>query len=309
MGRKLTLIKAAAAAAILQSLVIAQDEAVVISAPASWMTLRTDSLFVTIQADTSRLPKGTVEFKVRKHSGNRASTLFTKNVKIEDYNADIFLGTIKEKNLGGTDFLSIGWSAPGSEFSGVVEPFGRAIVEEVTINTLTAVKLKDGSSITQISDALMGAQSQDVGASKFAAGWNKDGLYILFNPSNALLEAQFAFDAKCGRNAFLSWADRFIVYDAAAQSVRGVNYRRSFDKNAVQYTEMAWGENDGLSLLKAENSELIHVRWHELGLQPFEERNIGFAVFIKEKPKASVQYPTSAKRDIPGTWGELKLEK
>jgi hypothetical protein len=309
MGRNLTFIKAAAAAVILQSLVIAQDEAVIISAPASWMTLRTDSLFAAVQADTSRLPKGKVDFKVRRHSGSRVSALFTKSVKMEEYNADIFLGTIKEKNLGGTDFLSIEWSVPGSEFSGVVEPFGRAIIEEVTKNTLSAVKLKDGSSITQISDALMGAPRQDVGGSKFAAGWNKEGLYILFNPSAAVLEAQFAFDAKCGRNAFLSWADRFIVYEAATQSIRGIHYRRSFDRNAIQYVEMPWGEGEGLSLTKAEKSELIKVQWHELGLQPFEERNIGFAVFIKERPRAAVSYPSAAKSGIPGTWGELRLEK
>jgi hypothetical protein len=282
------------------------------------MTLRGDSLFVTIQADTSKLPKGTIDFKVKRHSGDRASTLFNKSVKIEDNNADIFLGIVKEKNLGGSDFLSIGWSVAGSELSGTVEPFGRAIIEESAQsdkNVLSAVKLKDGLSITQISDALIGAQGHDIGGSKFASGWNKDGLYILFNPAAAFLETQFAFDAKCGRGAFLSWSDRFIVYDAASQSVRGVHYKRTFDKNAIRYAEMPWGEAkdgkaDGLSLSNAENSKLIKVQWHEMGLQPFEERNIGFAIFIKEKSKKeTMTYPSAAKSGIPGTWGELRLEK
>ncbi|MCL2689599.1 MAG: hypothetical protein FWE57_07120 [Chitinispirillia bacterium] len=310
MGRKLKFIKAAAAVIALNSLVIAQDEAVVISAPVSWTTLRTDSLFVTIQADTSRLPKGTIDFKVKRNMNNRASAFFNKSVKVEDYNADIFLGIIRDKYLGGTDFLSIEWNVPGSELSGTVEPFGRAVIEETAKSTVSALKLKDGASITQISDALMGVKSQDIGASKFAAGWNKEGLYILFNPAANVSEMQFAFDAKCGRSAFLSWADRFIVYDANAESVRGVHYRRSVNKNAVQYDEMTWGEAEGLSLSKAENSKLIKAEWHELGLQPFEERNLGFAVFVNEKArKAVLPYPSAAKREIPGTWGELRLEK
>jgi len=311
MGRKLTLIKAAAAAVALHGLAVAQDEAVTISAPASWTTLRADSLFVTLQADSSRLPKGKVDFRVKRTSGNRATTLFNKSVKIEDHNSDIFLGIIRDKNLGGTDFLSIDWSVPGSELKGTVEPFGRAVIEEgAAKNVFSVVKLKDGSSVTQISDALIGAQKLDIGASKFTAGWNKEGFYILFNPAANVAEMQFAFDAKCGRSAFLSWADRFIVYDANAESIRGVHYRRSVNKNVVQYDEMTWGEEDGLSLSKAENSKLIQVKWHELGLQPFEERNIGFAVFINEKSKKAVlPYPSAAKREIPGTWGELRLEK
>ncbi|MDR0308121.1 MAG: hypothetical protein LBI42_14990 [Chitinispirillales bacterium] len=312
MLRKLTFIKAAAAAAVLvQGLTAAQDDAVIISAPSPWVTLRGDSLVVTVQADTSKLPKNMITFKVQKGSGGRTTTLFSKNVKMEDYNADLFLGTIKERHLGGTDFLSIEWSVPGTELAGTIEPFGTARLDPVSDsnkNLLTAVKLKDGASIGQISDVLIGAQSQSIGASKFAAGWNKEGLYILLNAADGVSEVEFAFDPKCGRNAFLSWADRFAVYLTDADSVYGVNYRRSFDKTAVTYAGMQWGE--GLSVQTSESAKVIKIQWHELGLQPFEERNIGIAVFVKEKSKrTALSYPAAANRTIPVTWGSLRLEK
>jgi len=309
MGKRVFIKAAAAAAVLFQSLVVAQDEAVVISSPAPWATLRTDSLFVTVQADASNLPKGTIDFKVVKHSGGRSRTLFSKNVKMKEQSSDLFLGALKNRHIGGTDVLSIEWSVPGTDLRGVVEPFGVAKLQE-SANILSVVKLGDGASVEQISDALAGAAAKNVGASKFAAGWNRDGLYILLNAGSGVSEVEFAFDPKCGRNAFLSWADRFVVYSTDKDSVYGVHYRRSFDRTAVNYAVMPWGEGDGLSMSRSENARLIRIQWHEIGMQPFDERNIGFSVFAKEKSKRTpLAYPSAANRSIPGTWGELRLEK
>lgn len=306
--KKKTLISAALTLAAIAATAFAQDEAITITAPTPWMTLRGDSLEVSVQADMSRLPKQEVAFKLVRNANGRANTLVSKTVKIEDGSADAFLSRVPAMPYGGTDYLSLEWSVPGTEIKGVIEPVGAAALAEEPA-PLSAQKMKDGVTDTQASDALAGAPGFEAGGVKFAAGWNSDALYVLIKAEESVKEVQMAIDGKCGKGAFLSWADRFIVYTADADSVSGVHYKRSIEKNAVKYEPMAWGSANSLTSSKAEVSRLIKIRWYELGLQPFEERNIGFAAFVTAKGKKSHALPTNAKRDIPGTWGDIRLEK
>jgi hypothetical protein len=300
-----------------------------------WTTLRSDSVEVAVQADITRLPNKEVAFKVSKNSGGRASALFGKTVKVEEASSDAFLGRLKDVPLGGSDYLSLEWSVPGTELKGVVEPIGAAkLLEGAALPpALSATRLKEGLSDGKAADVLAGAAGTEWGGVKFAAGWNADALFIRIKAAEDVTEVQFGIDGKCGKSAFLSWADRFILYSAEADSVHGVHYKRSVGKwmaanydasktkaavkvpgaaydGSVNYESMAWGGKQSLSVTKAETSRLIKIRWYEIGMQPFEERNIGFAAFVSGKTKnAQASYPSAAKRDIPGTWGNIKLEK
>ena len=327
MNRRFTVVKTSfiAMAAVVVSLngLYADDfdAPVVVAEPSPWSTLRSDSVTVKVQAGLARLPEGGgIDFKVVRRSGARASTLFTKSVGMDDSSADIFLGRSRDVPLGGTDYLSIEWSVPGTGLKGVVEPVGVVRLDGAAPDgnkwvpanpPLTAVRLKDGVADDEASGALAGAGGFEAGGIKFSAGWNTEGLFILFTPADGVSAVEFAFDLKCGKNAFLAWADRFVVYSAASDSVSGLHSgARSVDKEGMKFEEKAWGSGQSLSVVKAESARLVKVKWYELGAQPFEERNVGFAVFVKGRVKKQpASYPAAAVRGIPGTWGDINLAK
>jgi hypothetical protein len=308
-------VAATLAAALFAPPAIAQeDAAVVISAPPAWGTLRTDSVVVSLQADTAALPKGSVDFKVVKRSGARSSTLFSKSVKVVDGAADVFLGRASGLPVGGRDFLSIEWSVPGTDLKGVVEPVG--IVKlggKVTADKkwepasprLAAVKLEDGISGERAAEALAALAGSGLGGGKVAAGWNSSGLFVNFAPGSPDAVAEFAFDLKCGGGAFLAWADKFVASAADSAYGQHLSSRRT-DKDGLQVEESPWGGEGAITQAKSGDARLISVNWSELGIQPFEGRAIGFAAFAKSKGRET-SYPASAVRTIPGTWGGIEL--
>ncbi|MCL2219659.1 MAG: hypothetical protein FWB94_07240 [Chitinispirillia bacterium] len=296
------------------------DGPVLITSPLPWSTLRSDSVVVSLQAELALLPKGSIDFRVVRRSGTRASTVFTKSVKMEEPTAEVFLGRVRELPVGGNVYLSIEWSVPGSDIKGVVEPVGIVrLIGEMTADNrwvpsqppLVAVKLADGVSGTQAAEALAGAGGFEVGGMKFAAGWNSVGLFIRFTPDAGVTGIDFAFDLKCGKNAFLAWADRFVIYSAAGDSVGGRHFgRRAVDNEGLKSEELAWGRNNSPGLEKADAARVVMVRWADMGIQPFEERTVGFSVFANGRVKKQpASYPAAADRKVPGTWGEIKLSK
>jgi len=298
------------------------DGPIVVTSPSPWATLRSDSVVVSVQADPAFLPKGSIDFKAVRRSGARSSTLFTRSVKMDGPSADVFLGRVRDVPLGGSDFLSIEWSVPGSELKGVIEPVGVVPLGGAVSSDgkwvparppLAAMKLGEGVSGAAAAEALAGAEGFEVGGMKFAAGWNTAGLFIMFTPADGVTGVEFAFDLKCGKSAFLAWADRFILYDAAGDGVRGVHYGgRSVGKDGIASEEMVWvGRSASLAVEKAEKARVVMVQWPDLGMQPFEERSVGFSVFANggRLRKHPVSYPASARREVPGTWGEIKLAK
>jgi hypothetical protein len=299
------------------SLVFAQDDApVVVTSPAEWSTLRSDSVSVSVQVDTAKLPKGGIDFKVVRRSGARSSVLFTKSVKAEDAVVDVFLGRVKGERVGGGEFLSIEWSVPGSELKGVVEPVGIAVLGGTVSpdnkwvpggQYLSAVRLKDGLSGDEAADALAALRGFSALGTEFAAGWNASGLFLYFKPTSSVPEAEFALDLKCGSSAFTAWADRFVA--VSADSAYGAHTsKRSVDKDGLKVEESPWGGVKFIVSAKAGDGRLVVLDWVELGVLPFDGRNIGFAVFAKGKKQGGA-YPAGAARSIPGTWGGISLAK
>jgi hypothetical protein len=317
MGRKLLIAAVIAAPALFSLPVCAQDNApVVISSPAAWTTLRSDSVTVSLQADTAALPKGSVSFKVLRRSGARSSVLFSKSVKVEDGAVDAFLGRVPGGlPVGGSDFLSIEWSVPGTELKGVVEPVGVVKLNGKVVEDnkwvpgsprLAAVRLEEGITGDRAAEALGGLAGVGVGGGKIAAGWNDAKLFLSCTPLGSAAEAEFAFDLKCGYNAFLAWADRFVATDD--DSAYGSHASmRSVDKDGLKVEESPWVGAAAPALVRAGKARMVSLDWSELGIQPFEGRAVGFAAFAKGK--AGVSYPAGANRAIPGTWGGIELGK
>jgi len=295
--------------------VFAQDDApVVITAPTEWSTLRSDSVLVSAQVDTARLPSNSIDFKVVRRSGSKSSVLFSKSVKAEDGALDVFLGSVRGLPVGGGDFLSLEWSVPGSELKGVVEPIGVAVLNGSVssdnkwvpaVQYPSAVKLKDGISGEGAAEALAALSGFSVGGAVFAAGWNSSGLFLYFTPNSAVPEAEFALDMKCGSSAFAAWADKFVV--VGADSAYGLrSSKRSVDKDGLKFEESPWGSEKSIVFTKAGAGRLVMLDWVDLGVLPFDGRNIGFAVFARGK-KQGPAYPTGATRSIPGTWGGIRI--
>ena len=292
------------------------DPAVLITSPAEWSTLRSDSVSVSVQFDTARLPNGSVNFKVVKRSGARSSVLFSKSVKVNDAAVDVFLGRVSGVPIGGGDFLSLEWSVPGSDLKGVVEPIGVALLNG-SVSTenkwvpaaphLSAVRLKDGLSGEGAAEALAGLRGFSVGGANFAAGWNASGLFLYFTPTSSVPAAEFALDLKFGSNAFTAWADRFVTVGADSAYGRRAS-TRSVEKDGLKVEESPWGDAKSIVLTNAGAGRLVMLEWSEMGVLPFDGRNIGFAVFAKGQGRGAA-YPSGAARSIPGTWGGISLAK
>jgi len=292
----------------------ADDQPVTVTSPTEWTTLRSDSVSVTVQIDTVRLPDANVNLKAVRRSGSRSSVLFSKSVRADAAAIDVFLGRVKGAPVGGAEYLSIEWSVPEAGLKGVVEPIGIAALNGsvspenkwVPANPhLSAVRLKDGLSGEGAAEALAALRGFSVGGADFSAGWNASGLFLYFKPTSSVPAAEFALDLKFGANAFTAWADRFVTVGAdTAYGVRAS--QRSVDKDGMKVEESSWGDARSIVLTAADAGRTVMLDWSELGVLPFDGRNIGFAVFAKGKGAA---YPAGASRSIPGTWGGISLAK
>jgi len=315
--KTITAITAAATAFLLTlpanvSAQASDDLPVVITSPVEWSTLRSDSVYVSLQVDTASLPKGAIDFKVVKRSGARSSVLLSRSVKVDDAAVDLFLGRVNGAPIGGGDFLSIEWSVPGSALKGVVEPIGVALLKGSVsaenkwvpaVPPLSAVRLKDGLSGNDAAEALAALQGFSAGGANFAAGWNASGLFLYFTPTSSVPAAEFALDLKYGANAFTAWADRFVT--VGADSAYGIRAsKRSVEKDGLKVEESPWGDAKSIVLTNTGAGRMVMLEWSEMGVLPFDGRNIGFAVFVKGKGAA---YPAGAARSIPGTWGGISL--
>ncbi len=284
----------------------AQAQTVSFSSPVTWVTQRNDTVTVKAQVDTAQLKKKTLTMKLVLVENGKKKQIASKKVAVSDVSLDMSFGSIKKPLVGGESYLRIDWSVPGSTENGSLYPFG--IVSESVYNDLApvkAVKVKAAEDCFKFKDD----QFQNLGDVKVATGWNMDSYFFVVKKSaDAKSVVKCAFDGKNGKSAFLSYPDRFLGYIPQSDSVSADYFVREMNADTLKYRQNNW--NNSITKQKSGDIIVLTVAWSDIGVLPFDERTIGFAMFAETSgAKVTQSIPASAQRLIPGTWTNLFLAK
>jgi hypothetical protein len=288
----------------------AYGQIITFNSPMPWITQRNDSIIVRAQIDTSQLKKKkeiTLSAVLVNERGQKTA-LAKKTFPVTDYSGEFFLGAVKKDLVGGRSFIKIDWSiqATGGGSSSV-EPVGIAALDRLPKEEMiTVARLKDGNSPDL--SALKGSDFRAVGKTKFALCWNKESLVIVLVKNQAPGTVRFAIDGKNGKNAFLSFADRVVMYAPAKDSLSGVHFSRQIQDGRLVYEEKPWPNEITKSV--AGDKVVITVPWSDAGLIPFEERKLGMGFMTFDaKGNQSGAFPPKADFFLPATWCDLVLAK
>jgi hypothetical protein len=287
--------------------VVAQT--ITFNSPSPWLTLRSDSLIVKAQLDTSKFPKKKITLTASKIEGNKKKQIATKTFKVSDFTQDFSLGVAGTGLIGGRDFVSITWSVPGAKDSGTCGPVGIANIDKMARkDTLHAAKSSGEIDAKNFSEAMKTAKFTKIKDQEYSLLWTPTALIILCKKSAAPGAIRFVIDGKNGKNAFVAYSDKMIDYVAAKDSVFAFYNERSF-ADSVTYKQKAWVNE----FVKASDKDVavIRVPWFDLGIgKPFEHRVMGFSVFaLGDKAAVLAAYPDKAAVLVPGSWGNLVLDK
>lgn len=284
----------------------AQAQTVSFSSPVTWVTQRNDTVAVKAQVDTAQLKQKSLTLKLVQVENGKKKEIASKKVTVSDVTLDMSFGSIKKPLIGGESYLRIDWAVPGSTDNGALYPFG--IVSESVYKDLApvkAVKVKAAEDCFQFKDD----QFQALGDVKVATGWNNDSyFFVIKKGTDAKSVVKCAFDGKNGKSAFLSYPDRFLGYNAQTDSVSAMYFVREMNADSLKYRQNNW--NNSITKQKSGDVVVLTVAWSDLGVLPFAERTIGFAMFAEDAAtKVTQSIPASAQRLIPGTWTNLFLAK
>jgi hypothetical protein len=284
----------------------AQAQTVSFSSPVTWVTQRNDTVSVKAQVDTAQLKQKSLTMKLVQVENGKKKEIASKKVTVSDVSLDMTFGSIKKPLIGGESYLRIDWAVPGSTENGSLYPFG--IVSESVYKDLVpvkAAKVKAAEDCFQFKDD----QFLNLGDVKVATGWNNDSyFFVVKKGADAKSVVKCAFDGKNGKSAFLSYPDRFLGYNAQTDSVSAVYFVREMNADTLKYKQNNW--NNSITKQKSGDVVVLTVAWSDIGVLPFDERTIGFAMFAEDAgAKITQTIPASAQRLIPGTWTNLLLSK
>jgi hypothetical protein len=311
----------------------AYSQIVTFNSPISWVTQRNDSITVRCQIDTAQLKGKNEKDKNEKGKKDQVKSapvkkefvltvsqvnekqqkkqLAKKTFPVTDYSGEFAMGPVGTVLAGGYSYLRIDWAIPGTDNKGYISPIGVVALDKLAPAPLAKVaKAKDGADAAGVAGALKDADFQSVGPDKYALAWNKDALYIVLvkQQKPAAGAIRFAIDGKNGKNAFLSFADRVVSYQASNDSLAGTHYSRGFSGDTLKYDVKPWPNE--MKKTTVGDKIVISVPWFDSGIIPFGDRKfaIGIVTF-DEKNKPVAAYPTKADFYLPGTWGDFELSK
>jgi hypothetical protein len=280
--------------------------------PAAWQTLRSDSLIIKAQFDTSRLQKKQIKIVVSKGSEGRKKAIVTKTFTINSYFQVLDCGKVGAPVVGGKEFISLDWSIAELKETGSIAPFGVAVLPgNDSANLLHAKKLGTNDDAKTALASAATASLLKVGKdAAFIPFWSEKALFLVCKKSGVNNQLQFAFDGKNGKNAFLSFPDRFLAVSLKTDSLFGRYYVRNFGKDSIGYGEQGvYKWNNEIKQTSDSAFICVTIPWFDLGVIPSVGRIMGMAQFFaNEKGKVSGQLPARAKYYIPGTWGSIVLE-
>lgn len=288
--------------ALLSSQSFAQS--VSLNVPSAWSTLRTDSVIVKAQVDTAGLKQKQIDYTLSSVIGGATKVIAQKQVKVTDVSSDAFLAKINSNVLGGTDYLKVEWVVDSQKNE--ILPVGIVNLEKLPkLNPVQAKFVQENAILKEVADSTKEEHFNKCGTKEYAVFWNSKALFYVLKKSSDSSALSFSIDGKNGKNAFVSYPDRFI--ECKKDSVRGYHYKRNIENSALKYTELNW-ENE-ISKEIIGNKIVIKMPWFDTGIVPFDGRVIGFSAFRKDKNKVVSSNPEKALEFIPGTWGNLVLSK
>ncbi|MBN2188186.1 MAG: hypothetical protein JW699_01930 [Chitinispirillaceae bacterium] len=288
----------------------AYGQIIAFNGPMPWITQRNDSITVRAQIDTAQLKKNkSISLSaVLVNERMQKSVLARKSFPVTDYSGEFALGVVKKNLVGGRSYIKIDWSLPAAAGGkGSLEPVGIAALDKLPAPEVIAVpRLKEGASLDL--SALKESDYRTVGATRFALGWNEGALFIVLVRKQAAGSVRFAIDGKNGKNAFLSFADRVVMYEPAKDSLRGAHFSREMREGRLAYEEKPWPNEITKSV--ADDRVVIRVPWYDAGIIQFAERRLGMGIAAFDaKGGQTAAWPAKADFYLPATWCDLVLAK
>jgi hypothetical protein len=283
---------------------IAASQVVVLNSPAQWLTLRNDSVVAKAQVDTSLNKSKVIKYRLSSVIGGVTKVIATKDVKVNDVASDAFIAKVNSSVLGGLDYLKIEWAADSQKAE--ILPFGILALEKLPKTEPVQIKKVDSTaSLKAIADGLKDTDFAKIGTHSYALAWNSNALYMIAKKSADTTVLAFTIDGKNGKNAFVAYPDRFVMIKK--DSVWGTHYNRNVAETKMKYSEIVW--HNEISKEIVGDKIVVALPWHDSGIVPFEGRQAGIAVFVRNGEKTVASVPNKAQYYIPGTWGNLVLSK
>ena len=288
----------------------AYSQVVTFNSPVPWVTQRNDSITVRAQIDTAQIKKK--EFAVSVDlvgEGAKKKTLAKKTFKITDYSAEFAMGTVSQNLVGGLSYIKIDWSVPGTVNKGSISPIGIVALDKLPKPDSTIIThAKDGADAAAVAALVKDGDLKTVGSAKYAFFWNKEALYIALVKTKSPGTVRFAIDGKNGKNAFLSFADRVILFQPDKDSVWGSHFSREMIGDTLKYAGKSWPSE--ITKTVVGDKIILRVPWYDTGIIPMEDRRMGLGIMeFGANGKQAAAVPASADFYLPGTWGDFVLAK
>ena len=280
-----------------------------INTPLPWVSLRNDTLIVRAQVDTAALKNKKLSLTLQTVKKGKKSVIASKIFPITDPSGEFSFGKIRKNLIGGEEFLQVKWAVKGTKDEGSIEPIGIADLTPFTkTDTLRAGHVSDNITMKDIATAV-GDKFTQTGTAAYAFAWNKNAFFAVLKKGAGNDTVKFTIDGKTGKNAFLSYPDRFVVVSPSDSIVvKGMHYQRAVKTDALMYTAEEW--RCEMTHEVVGDRVVVRLPWYDTGMIPFEERTIGFGVFVTDaKGRSVAALPSGAQTFIPATWGILLLQK
>ena len=288
----------------------ASAQIITFNSPLAWVTQRNDSITIRAQIDTSQIKKKEFALSVDLVNADmKKKALAKKSFKVTDYTAEFAVGTIGQNLVGGLSYIKINWSIPGTANKGFISPIGIVALDKMPQTPpLVIARVQDGADAAAIAGVVQDYRT--VAGSKVALAWNKDAFHIVLVKQEKAAPGtlRFSFDGKNAKNAFLSFADRVVMYQADKDSLWGLHYSRQMNGDTVKYVEKPWPNEVKKSV--SGDKIVIRIPWYDSGIIPFDGRKFGLCMAAFDaKGKQTESSPASAQFFLPGTWSDVELGK
>jgi hypothetical protein len=290
----------------------AASQIITFNGPMPWVTQRNDSITVRAQIDTAQIKNKDFSLSVDLiNDRGQKKSLVTKSFPIKDYTVEFPVGSLKENLVGGRSFIKIDWSITGTTNKGSISPLGIVALDKLPpAEEYPIVHAAEGADPAAVASSLSDADFKAAGSDKFGLAWNKSALYVILlkNEHAAPGTIRFAVDGKNGKNAFLSFSDRVVVYNGEKDSLFGLHYSQQLTGDTIKYSEKPWPNE--LTKTASNDRVVIRVPWYDIGIVPFDGRKFGLGIVTFDA--SGIQQdalPKKAEFYNPGTWSTFQLAK